>query len=163
MSFPIPVTEDRTVQGRWVEFPRGVVANKLGTSSVVAIFNRERVWVCNLTSDRDRIDLVHEMYEQSRVLFHNREVEVWIVYAEQNRWQGQRIVQFFEQRVPATCIFKQVYRGPSFLEDGAQVRVKKLVDGTVVAAVGRQDGVGSHVLLRDRTIAVSTEIGIQFV
>ncbi|KAJ5199277.1 hypothetical protein N7491_000166 [Penicillium cf. griseofulvum] len=165
MSAPILAIEDNTVQGTWVGLPGGVVANKLGTSSVVAIFNKERCWVCNLTSDRYRMELVNTMYEESKGLFHNGKVDVWIVYAQQNAQQGQNIVNFFKQRGPVTCIFRQVYDGDSFLdngaEEGAQVRVQ-LVGGTVHATLGRQDGVGAHFPLQNGKTAVFTGSGIVF-
>ncbi|KAJ5836430.1 hypothetical protein N7447_002456 [Penicillium robsamsonii] len=147
------VYADTTGMGSWSEFPDGVEAHKLGTCSVMAIVNEEGFLLSNASSDGFReIPAVHslcDVYEKSKWIFGNKDVNVWIVYAQENANKGQEI-KFFMQRVRPARVFEQVYNGESFMkppsEEGAQVCLK-LVGGTAVATLRRQDGGGCPIRL----------------
>lgn len=147
MKHPQIVHADTTRMGQWSDFD-GVEADKLGTCSVTAIANEEGFLLANTSSDGFReipaAESLCALYNGNKALFGNKPVNVWIVYEQENAVKGRSIRRVMEGIRPAR-ILEQVYSGESFMnqpsEEGARFCLK-LVAGTVVATMRRQDGGG---------------------
>lgn len=150
MQHPQIVHADTTRMGKWTDFD-GVEADKLGTCSVMAIVNEEGFLLSNTSSDGFReipaAERLCALYNGNRTIFGNKPVNVWIVYEQENAVKGRGIGKVMERIRPAR-VFEQVYNGESFMnrpsEEGARFCLK-LVGGTVVATMRRQDGGGSPI------------------
>ena len=146
------VHPDTTRMGRWADFD-AVEAVHLGTCSVTAIVNEEGFLLANTSSDGPReipaARALCQLYYANRSLFGNKPVIVWTVYEQENADKGQCIWPVMERIKPAR-IFEQVYDGESFMqcptEEGAKFCLK-VVGGTVMATMRRQDGGGSPIPL----------------
>ncbi|KAJ5796917.1 uncharacterized protein N7518_005457 [Penicillium psychrosexuale] len=155
------VHADTTKMGRWADFD-AVEADKLGTCSVTAIVNEEGFLLSNTSSDGAReipaAEALCALYNANKSLFGNKPVNVWTVYEQENADKGQCISPIMRRIKPAR-IFEQVYDGESFMnwpsEEGAKFSLK-VVGGTVMATMRRQDGAGAAIpLYGDGTTVVS--------
>lgn len=152
MKHPQVVHADTTRMGKWSDF-NGVEADKLGTCSVTAIANEEGFLLSNTSSDGFReipaAESLCALYNGNKALFGNKPVNVWTVYEQENAVKG-RSIRSVMQRIRPARIFEQVYSGESFMnrpsEEGARFCLK-LVGGTVMATMRRQDGGGSPIPL----------------
>ncbi|OQE40176.1 hypothetical protein PENCOP_c006G07047 [Penicillium coprophilum] len=143
------VYADTHAKGNWSEFPDGVEAHQLGTCSVIAVVNEEGFMLFNVSSDGPRecaaAKKMCELYEREKGRFGNKEVYLWIVYAQENAHKGQQI-KYYTGKIEPLKIYEQVYDGESFMRPSGEAGVQvclKLVDGTVVATLRPQAGDGS--------------------